>query len=248
MRKEVQKKLKEKAEKDYKEFNTKLIPGIDKKKVFGVRMPDVRALAKSLAKEDFRQFMDEMDEAENHFYEEKLIYGMVIGYAKIADDERFDLIRRFVPYIDNWALCDSVDSTYKFIRKNPQKGFDFLKKYLDSDGEFEKRFGTVMLLAHYVNNDDINEFYLPKVIEEMKLLGRDQPYYVMMAVAWTLSVCYIKNKERTIELLSGDGLDHITRKKTIQKIRESFRVSEEEKESLKKLIKAESNNSEETGQ
>lgn len=113
-----------------------------------------------------------------------------------------------------------------------------MKTYLDSDREFEKRFGTVMLLAHYVNNDDINEVYLPKVIEEMKLLGRDQPYYAMMAVAWTLSVCYIKNGKLTVGLLSGDGLDHITRKKTIQKIRESFRVSEEEKENLKKLIKA----------
>ncbi len=99
-RKEVQKKLKEKAEKDYKEFNIKLIPGIDKKKVFGVRMPDFRALAKWLSKENFREYMNEMDEAENHFYEEKLIYGMVIGYAKIDDDERFDLIGRFVPYID----------------------------------------------------------------------------------------------------------------------------------------------------
>ena len=238
MREEIKRKLKEKAEKDYKEFNTKLIPGIDKKSVMGVRMPDVRALAKQIAKEDFRKFMDEMDEAENPCYEEKLIYGMVIGYAKINDDERFDLIRRFVPYIDNWALCDSVDSTYRFIRKDPEKGFDFLKTYLDSDREFEKRFGTVMLLAHYVNNDDINEVYLPKVIEEMKLLGRDQPYYAMMAVAWTLSVCYIKNGKLTVGLLSGDGLDHITRKKTIQKIRESFRVSEEEKENLKKLIKA----------
>jgi len=237
LRNKVLERIREKAETDYKKFNCGLIPGVDPAKVIGARVPEVRKVAKWLAGNDFTGYIDEVKQIspEELFFEEKMIWGMVIGYARISDDEKFRLIGEFVPVIDNWAVCDSVDSTYKFLRKDPEKGWIFIEKYLRSAREFEKRFGVVMLLTHYVNNDEINAEYMDRILAEMVRLGSGQPYYVMMAVAWNLSVCYIKAAEKTEEIFRGGRLDDETQNKAIQKIRESFRVSAESKERLSGL-------------
>lgn len=122
--------------------------------------------------------------------------------------------------------------TYKFMKKDMDLWFEYLMKYLDSTQEYELRFAIVSLLDYFVT-----ENYIERVL---RILGdvKHEAYYVKMAVAWAVSVCYVKFPELTWDLLAGNQLDDITHQKSIQKIRESFRVSKEEKERLNTLRRA----------
>ena len=116
--------------------------------------------------------------------------------------------------------------TYKFMKKDMDYWFKYLLKYLESNKEYEIRFAVVSFLDYFISEEYIREI--------LKILGsiKHEGYYVKMAVAWAVSVCYVKFPERTWELLEGYELDDFTHQKSIQKIRESFRVSKEEKDRL----------------
>ncbi|MEG0156622.1 MAG: DNA alkylation repair protein [Anaerovoracaceae bacterium] len=227
MRNEILEGLRQKRDVAYKAFNTKLIPGVPLEQVIGVRLPQVRALAKELAKEDFRQYIAELPDA--CYYEERMIHGMVIGYGKLSVEEWKALTRSFVPHISDWATCDSVTSTMKIAKTHQEEVWPFVDAFLQEEGEFSRRFGVVMLLAHY-----INEAYIDRVLDRMAQVDT-KDYYVMMAVAWCLSVCYVKFPEKTKKIFLAQLLDEQTQNKAIQKIRESNRISKEEKEKVKEL-------------
>lgn len=230
MRQELLQQLQQLAEETYKDFNCKLIPGLDKNQVLGVRIPAIRKLAKKLVKGDWQSYLSEMENCET-YYEEILLQAMVIGAAKMDSDLRLHYIARFVPRIDNWAVCDTFCSDLKFADKqeNRQLVWDFLQPYLASNEEYEMRFGIVMLLGHYIDQE-----YIDRILKIMESISHEG-YYVKMAVAWALSMCYVTFPEKTEILLRGNQLDHFTQNKTIQKIRESYRVSGEDKERLKGL-------------
>ena len=225
----IRMRLEQLSEEDYKKFNENLLPGT--KHVLGVRMPKLRALAKEIAKGDFRAYLNEAYEKisadKGSYHEEIMLEGLVIAYAKMELKERFFYLDRFVPKIHNWAVCDSCCMGYKFMEKEQEVWFSYLRKYRNSSREFEVRFFIVSLLAHY-----INEAYIEQVLEILNHTSHEG-YYVKMAVAWTLSVCYVKYPEKTRRLLKENTMDEFTHNKTIQKIRESYRVSREEKEELK---------------
>ena len=107
----------------------------------------------------------------------------------------------------------------------------FLQKYLNSDKEFEVRFGIVMLLDYYISEEYIEKIL--KIFDETKHEG----YYVKMAVAWAISICYIKFPQETEEYLKNNNLDEFTYRKSIQKIKESYRVSKDQKQKLEEQAK-----------
>lgn len=225
----IRMRLEQLSEKDYKKFNENLLPGTEH--VLGVRMPKLRTLAKKVAKEDFRTYLDEAHEKisadQGSYHEEIMLEGLVIAYAKMELEERFFYLDRFVPKIHNWAVCDCCSNTYKFMEKYQEESFAYIDKYLHSQREYELRFGIVSLLEHFMNDT-----YIDQVLAICERT-RHEGYYVKMAVAWTLSICYVKYPAKTRMLLEKNTMDDFTHNKTIQKIRESYRVSREEKEELK---------------
>lgn len=225
----IRMRLEQLSEEDYKKFNENLLPGTEH--VLGVRMPKLRTLAKEVAKEDFRTYLDEAHEKisadQGSYHEEIMLEGLVIAYAKMELEERFFYLDRFVPKIHNWAVCDCCSNTYKFMEKYQEESFAYIDKYLHSQREYELRFGIVSLLEHFMNDT-----YIDQVLAICERT-RHEDYYVKMAVAWTLSICYVKYPAKTRMLLEKNTMDDFTHNKTIQKIRESYRVSREEKEELK---------------
>lgn len=229
----MQEKFREKlyglAETDYKEFNQKLLPGV--RHVLGIRLPALRKLAKEIAKEDFRTYLDTaLDELDqDSFHEEIMLTGLVIGAAKMDREERRRYLDRFVPHIQNWAVCDSCVNSYKFMKKEPDYWFPYLLGYRDSKEEFELRYMIVAMMSHFVDEEHIDEIL--RLCNEI----RHEGYYTKMGVAWAIQVCYVKFPEKTRALLENDDMDQFTHNKALQKIRESYRVSREEKEELKLL-------------
>lgn len=210
------------AEEDYKKFSSSLIPNVTN--MYGIRIPKLRNLAKRIAKENFEQFLAE---AGNESFEEIMLHGMVIGYAKMDLEKRLSYLDEFVPKINNWSVCDSCCMTYKFIQKNPDVVWQYIQKYLYSKKEFYIRFGVVILLAYYIIPS-----YIDKVLSTLDKLYLTE-YYAQMSVAWAVSVCYVKFPNETKSFLSDNNLDDFTFNKSIQKICESYRVNQEDKELLK---------------
>lgn len=217
----LREKLIEHSEEKYRQFHMSLVPGLDN--MLGVRMPKVRELAKWAAKQDWQS---EWNELVGDCYEELMIKGLLIGYGKLEREERTEYLRRYVPLINSWGICDCCCSTWKFMKDEPEYWFSFLQTYLQSESEFEVRFAVVSMLDHF-----INEKYLERLFQSFDEI-RHEGYYVKMAIAWAVSICYIKFPKQTWEYLEKKTLDDFTHNKAIQKIRESYRVSKEEKAQL----------------
>lgn len=223
MKDEIRKTLIDMGEKNYGEFHSALVPG--KNNIIGVRIPKLREYAKKLAKE----CGDSALEGEDIYYEETMLRGMIIGYLKIDNDRRLRLIREFVPLIDNWAVCDSFCPTLKFTNKNREMMWDFIQPYIHSEKEFSARFGAVMLLDYY-----INEEYIDRTLTELSKINTAE-YYSSMAVAWALAECYIKFPDRTEPYIVQKIFDKDTHNRAIQKICDSYRVDKAKKEAIRKL-------------
>ena len=229
MTEEIKSRLHELAEEKYREFNQKLLPGVEH--VLGVRLPVLRKLAKETAKGDFRAYLNEAQKEINRdsIHEEIMIQGLVIGYAKMEREEYRKYLDDFVPKITNWSVCDSCVSGFKFMRTDPDYWFDYLESYRDSKEEFELRFMIVAMMNHFVDAEHIDE-----ILSVCSGIRHDG-YYAKMAAAWTLQVCYVIFPEKTRLLLENNSMDDFIHNKTIQKIRESYQVSREEKAELELL-------------
>ena len=219
---DLRKKLFEKQDLKYKEFHSNLCPNVDK--IIGVRIPQLRIMAKEIASSEYKEFLEN---AQDEYYEELVLQGLVIGYAKISIEETFEYLQKFVPKINSWAVCDTTCSNLKITKKHMQEMWDFLEQYINSDKEYEIRFALVMYLNYFL----IDEYNGNKAtILDVK----NKEYYVQMAIAWLVSFAYIKQREKTEVFLQQNSLDKFTQNKSIQKICESYRVSKEDKERLRK--------------
>lgn len=233
----VRELLSEMAEPDYAKFSGSLLGR--EAVMFGVRLPKIRELAKKIAREEGREYLDktlpdrEEKAEETRYMEELMLYGMVIGCMKEKLEVLFPYIRRYVARIDNWSLCDSFCAGLKQTKKEPEQMWEFLQPYLHSDREFGLRFGIVMLMDFYVTPEYIDE--LLEIYDGI----HHESYYVKMAVAWALSVCLVKQWEKSFAYMSSpdNRLDEFTYAKTVQKCRESYRLTEEQKRLLKELKK-----------
>lgn len=226
MRDEVIKKLISLQDTKYRDFHSKLCPGSEN--IIGVRTPELRKLAKEIARGDYRKFLAE---CKNQYYEEALLEGLVIAAAKVTLDERLRLLKRFVPKINNWATCDMVCGSFKFQPNELTKVWDFVLQYETSTREYERRFMIVMMMDYFLVPE-----YLPKIFTILDKIKTDQ-YYVNMASAWLIATALAKHREKTLRFLKCNNLDAWVQNKAIQKARESYRVSKEDKELLLTLKK-----------
>lgn len=225
--KELQKQLFLLKDEKYKKFHKSLCPGVEN--IIGIRVPILRKFAKELEKNNLSKDVLKMNP---QYYEEKMLQGMLIGFnKKISIQNILEQIEEFIPKIDNWAVCDTFCAGLKITNKYSDEVWEFLQRYLGSNKEFELRFVIVMILDYYVKQEYLKSIF--KIVNGIKHDG----YYVKMAVAWLVSVCYIKYPTETLEYLKTNNLDDWTYNKSIQKIIESYRVDEAEKDVLRKMKK-----------
>lgn len=213
-----------KTEESYKKFSEKIINS--NYPLLGLRTD----IIKKIAKENVDKYQDYFLE-EHYYYEEYMIHGMMIGYLKKDFDLIIQLIDDYIKLINSWALCDSVVSNLKIINKNYKNYYNKIIEYANSESEFTSRFGYCVLLCYYINKE--RKEYLNDILS---LCNKEhEKYYVQMMVAWLLSVVYIKFKDEALRFLNNCKLDDFTFNKTISKICDSYRVSKQEKDELKKI-------------
>ena len=209
-----------------KEFGQKLNPGVEN--VLGLRIPDLRALAKRISKSDWEQYLST---ASSYYMEERMLQGFVLGCIKPDDDIEDYLCRvsKFVDIINSWSVCDTFKFAggKKYIHKHADRIWEYLKSYIHSSGEYKIRFGVVMSLSYFIDDEHIEE--LLSLFDGIKHEG----YYVRMAVAWAVSVCFVKFPDKTMAFLKSCSLDDFTYNKSLQKIIESYRVSDEQKSMIR---------------
>lgn len=208
----------------YKNFHSKLILSNN---LIGIKTPILKMIAKNISKGDYKTFI-KLNKHE--YYEETIIHGLIIGYLKDFK-ETIELLYEFIPYVNNWAINDIICANMKIFKKHQEEGFNIIKKHIKSNNPFQIRIGIVLLLDFYINDKYIDEIF--KIVNNIK----NDNYYVKMANAWLLSICYIKYKEKTYEFLLNNNLDKFTFNKTISKICDSKRVDIKDKEKLKKIRK-----------
>ena len=207
----------------YRQFHSKLIMSDN---LIGIRTPELKRIASLIAKRDYKGFIKFNSKT---LYEEKVLYGLVLGYIKVDFNIRLELLREFIPYVDNWAINDIVCANMKCFNNNQEEGYVFILECISSDNPWIVRFGIVLLLNFYINDN-----YIDKILDICNTIKSDD-YYVRMAIAWLISICYIKYKNKTLNFLKQTKIDDWTYNKAIQKIIESTRVEIDEKIELKKL-------------
>ena len=226
MHKKIRQDLLNLADKKYKEFHSSLCPGTDN--IIGVRVPILRDYAKKLSKQE--NIKEYIFFNKTKYYEEVMLQGMLIGLIKNCDiKETLSMIENFVPKIDNWAVCDICCAGLKTVNKNKEAVWNFIQKYLKSKKEFELRFAIVMMLDFFTD-----EKYTDRVLTVLDNIKHDA-YYVKMAVAWTISVIFVKFPDKTMKYLKQNNLDDWTYNKSLQKICESLRVDEKTKKVIKEM-------------
>ena len=212
----------------YREFSISLIPSDSKYEYIGVRIPKLKELAKDISKTYYKSFIL----LNSHkTFEEIMLHGLIIGYIKEDINTVIKLYKEYIPYIDNWSLCDSTVCNLKIIGKCPKEGLNLVKWCLNHKKTYYKRVGYVLLINYYVKEE-----YLDQIFEYCNTYINDD-YYVKMAVAWLIAECYIKYPNITINYIKDNKLDTWTHNKSIQKIKESNRINNDIKQQLNKLKK-----------
>ena len=226
---DIRKELKVLSEPEYAKFNKKLCPDT-KKEVLGIRIPKLRALAKEILKEE--GWKDFIEKADINCFEETILKGLIIAYLKIDLKEKLQLVEEFIPNMDSWAITDTFCPTLKIKTKELEEVWNFILPYTKSDKEFEVRFSIIMMLDYY-----ITEEYVDKVIKTIDII-ENSAYYVQMAKAWVIAEIGIKFNSKAMKYLEGNNnLDKFTYNKALQKMIESYRISDETKILLKTMKK-----------
>jgi len=208
----------------YRDFQSKLVPNIDKKTIIGVKTPQIRKIVKEIF--NTKEATIFLQTLPHQYYEENLIHFFLI--SKIKDfDECVKEVEKFLPYINCWPVCDQA--TPLIFKKNHDKLLPLIKKWIDSSHVYTARFGMRMLMNEFLNND-FKEEYLEWVSSK-----RGDDYYLKMMVAWFFATALAKQYNATIKYIENRCLDSWIHQKTIQKAVESYRVSDEHKEYLKKF-------------
>lgn len=219
---EIEKELFSLADEKYRDFSASLIPTVDKNNVIGVRTPELRKLAKTLAKDErTAEFLSALP---HKYQEENSLHGFIISLEKDFDTAVSE-IERFLPFIDNWAVCDTTSP--KVFAKNKPALLEYIKKWLRSDRTYTVRFGVGMLMQHFL--DEAFES------EQMTLVAdiRSEEYYVKMMQAWYFATALAKQYDAAFEVIKEKRLEKWTHNKTIQKAVESYRITDEKKALLR---------------
>ena len=204
----------------YRDFSSKIIN--TSYPVIGVRMPDLRAYAKTLSKKEDVIF-------EDVYYEEVLLHGIYIVSRKVPFKQKVREVEQFLGKIDSWGICDSFVPSFKEIKKHKEEYFPELLKYLESDEQFTQRYALVVLLDYYIEDAYLDELY--RILKQENYHG----YYSRMAGAWLLSYLFMFYFDRTLNYVRNNELDGFVYKKGIRKALDSYRLNSEQKEILRRL-------------
>ena len=222
--KEIQKSLFELQDEKYRDFQSKLIPTVDSKKMIGVRTPELRKYAKELLKkEELQSFLNELPHS---YFDEDQLHAFIISGMK--DYEKcMEELERFLPYVNNWATCDQMSP--KVFKKHKKELAEKIKIWIHSDETYTIRFGIGMLMEHFLDED------FDPAYPEMVTLLRSDEYYVNMMIAWYFATALAKQYDKALPYMEKHRLDDWTHNKAIQKAVESYRITEEQKKYLKSL-------------
>ena len=208
----------------YRDFNSKLIPTVDKESMIGIRTPDLRKYAKQLGKSsEVKEFLQTLP---HKYFDENQLHAFII--SEIKDFKNcIDEINRFLPYIDNWATCDQLSP--KVFKKYHNELFEYIKDWLKSDKVYTLRFGIGMLMEHFLDEDF--DILYPETVSKI----RSGEYYINMMIAWYFATALAKQYESVIPFIENNSLDIWTHNKAIQKAIESYRITDEQKAYLREL-------------
>lgn len=220
--------LKSLADKDYKNFNSKITPDSESE-IIGVRVPKMRECAKQISKGSFRDFLETADEIARKrslSHEEITVYGLVIGYAKLPFGEMCERIRRYSQLVNNWACCDVPVSSFKQIRQLREEYKIEIFAMLNSKNVWQQRVGIIILLDHYLTEEKDAAYALESINKV-----NSSEYYVQMAQAWFIATAFAKHRDLTKDFMECDfSLSDEVRKMTVRKLRDSYRVSDGDKD------------------
>ncbi len=220
----IREELFELGDESYKNFHSKLIPNIKYDSIIGIRTPVLRKYAKELFKsKDAAVFMSHLP---HKYYEENNLHCFLIEQIKDYD-ECVKALDVFLPYVDNWATCDSM--TPKVFKKNTGRLINEIDRWIISDNTYSVRFAIEMLMKFFLE-DCFEEKYLEKVANVSS-----EEYYIKMMIAWYFATALAKQYEASLVYLEEKKLDTWTHNKTIQKAIESYRISDEQKQYLRTL-------------
>ena len=221
---EIQKKLFELQDIGYAEFQSKLTPTVPRETFIGVRVPEVRKLAKSYSKDkECQEFLKKLP---HQYYDENMLHGLLLSEMKDYD-ACISAVDIFLPYVDNWAVCDIMAP--KVFKKHKEELLEKIKIWATSDQVYTCRFGLEMLMTHFLDED-----YKPEYLEIAAGVHSEE-YYVNMMIAWFFATALAKQWDTTILYITENRLSEWVHNKTIQKARESYRITDEQKRFLKGL-------------
>ncbi len=221
---EIRQELLALAEPTFQKFSAALIPGCEN--LLGVRIPQLRRIAQRLVREGKADYVTK---AQDIYFEETMLQGLIIGNMKADVQDVLPLCEFFIPKVCNWSLCDSFCAELKIVKQHKELFWDFLQPYARSSKAYDIRVAVVLCLQYYRE-----ERYLEDLFALFCSI-KHEDYYVKMAVAWAISMCFVSFPERTMTFLKKALLDDFTYNKSLQKIRESLKVDKETKEVIKKM-------------
>ena len=216
----LNKKIEENVDKNYQEFHSKIVPNTQIK---GVRIPVLRKIAK-----EFSGYPDFLENLTLESYEAISVACYYIGNTTKDVQTLKTRLEFILPYINNWAICDTFVSSLKIFKTKNEETFPIVINYLNSKNNFSVRFSFVSLLNYFITENRIENLF-----EKIKNL-QNRDYYLDMAIAWFVSVAFVKCKQQTLDLLKSKTLTPFVQNKSISKICDSFRVSAEDKIFVKK--------------
>lgn len=220
----IQEKLFALQDMEYRAFNQKLIPNIPIELMIGVRVPAIRALAKEL--DGTAEAADFLTALPHEYFDEDMLHAALINRMK-DPDAALTAVEAFLPFVDNWAVCDSLSP--KVFKKRLPALYKRIPIWLCSGQTYTVRFSLGMLMTFF-----LDDAFTPEVLE-LAASVRSEEYYVRMMVAWFFATALAKQYDAAIPYLAQRKLEPWTHRKTIQKARESFRIAPEQKEYLKTL-------------
>jgi len=221
---EIRKRLFELQDIEYKKFQLKLMPGVEEDYVIGVRTPALKTFAKEVIKSGYEEFINDIPHT---YYEEMNLHVHIINSLKDYD-MAVEEIDKILPYVNNWATCDII-KPHKVFPKNLERLEQDCIRWMSSDETYTIRLGIEMLMSYFLD-DGFKEEHL-----EMVAAIKSEEYYVNMMRAWYYATALAKQYDATIKVIENRRLDDWTHNKSIQKARESFRITDEQKEYLKSL-------------
>lgn len=214
--------LKSLADEKYKKFSDGLVPGDNKS--LGVRVPQLRNTAKEIAKGNYKEFLScSMGE----YREEIMIYGLVMTNIKCEYKELMPYAKDYSEKIKSWETCDIV--SFKRLKKYTDEMLGDIEYFIYSNNPWQVRYGFGMLMEFCLEDK-----YIDKVFEYVNSINSDF-YYVQMMQGWLVATAMAKCRDKTVEFLKNNKLNDTTQNMAVRKIRESNRISKEDKELVKKF-------------